>query len=85
VTSALAYFLWVFALSRLTPTQVAVYANMNPMAATLLAALFLSEQLTLHFAAALATVVAGVLLVNWRRGWKRPAGAEEAERPAARA
>ena len=29
-----AFFLWTFALTRLSPTQVAVYANLNPVAAT---------------------------------------------------
>ncbi|HZB11192.1 MAG TPA: EamA family transporter, partial [Rubrobacter sp.] len=30
---ALGFFLWTFALSRLTPTQVAVYINLNPLVA----------------------------------------------------
>jgi drug/metabolite transporter (DMT)-like permease len=64
---ALGYFLWTFALSRLTPTQVAVYANFNPMAATILAAVLLAERLTGVFGVGFVAVVGGVLLVNLPR------------------
>jgi drug/metabolite transporter (DMT)-like permease len=61
---ALGYFLWTFALSRLTPTQVAVYVNLNPMVATTLAAALLAESLTGVFAMGFVAVLGGVLLVN---------------------
>jgi drug/metabolite transporter (DMT)-like permease len=61
---ALGYFLWTFALSRLTPTQVAVYVNFNPMAATILAAALLTERLTGVFGVGFVAVLGGVLLVN---------------------
>ena len=61
---AIGYFLWTFALTRLSPTQVAVYVNVNPMIATLLGALLLAEKLTGIFIAGFAAVIAGVLLVN---------------------
>jgi drug/metabolite transporter (DMT)-like permease len=64
---ALGYFLWTFALSRLTPTQVAVYANFNPMAATILAATLLAERLTGVFGVGFVAVLGGVLLVNLPR------------------
>ena len=63
---AIGYFLWTFALTRLSPTQVAVYANLNPMVATLLGATLLAEKLTGMFMAGFAAVLAGVLLVNLR-------------------
>ena len=63
---AIGYFLWTFALTRLSPTQVAVYANLNPMVATLLGATLLAEKLTGIFLAGFAAVLAGVLLVNLR-------------------
>ena len=63
---AIGYFLWTFALTRLSPTQVAVYANLNPMIATLLGATLLAEKLTGIFIAGFAAVLAGVLLVNLR-------------------
>jgi drug/metabolite transporter (DMT)-like permease len=61
---SVAFYLWTSALSRLTPTQVAVYVNINPLVAASLAALLLHERLTPLFAAGFAAVVAGVLLVN---------------------
>jgi len=64
---ALAFFLWTFALTRLTPTQVAVYINLNPLVAMVLAAALLAEHLTLVFVAGFGVVLAGVLLVNWPR------------------
>jgi len=62
---ALGYFLWTFALAHLTPTQVAVYINLNLMVATILGAALLAEKLTLVFIAGFVAVLIGVLLVNW--------------------
>ena len=62
---ALGFFLWTFALSRLTPTQVAVYINLNPLVAMVLAAALLAEHLTITFVAGFCAVLLGVLLVNW--------------------
>jgi drug/metabolite transporter (DMT)-like permease len=62
---ALGFFLWTFALTRLTPTQVAVYINLNPLVAILLAAALLAERLTIVFATGFGVVLLGVLLVNW--------------------
>ena len=62
---ALGFFLWTFALTRLAPTQVAVYINLNPLVAMVLAALLLAERLTIVFAAGFGAVLLGVLLVNW--------------------
>src|SRR3712207_9317672 len=62
---ALGFFLWTFALTRLTPTQVTVYINLNPLVAMVLAAVFLAEHLTIIFAAGFGVVLLGVLLVNW--------------------
>lgn len=61
---ALGFFLWTAALSRLTPTQVAVYVNINPLVAATLGAVLLSERLSLLFVVGFACVVGGVLLVN---------------------
>jgi drug/metabolite transporter (DMT)-like permease len=63
---AIGYFLWTFALSHLSPTQVAVYINLNPMIATLLGATLLAEKLTGIFVVSFVAVLAGVLLVNLR-------------------
>jgi drug/metabolite transporter (DMT)-like permease len=64
---ALGFFLWTFALTRLTPTQVAVYINLNPLVAMVLAAALLAERLTIVFAVGFGVVLVGVLLVNWPR------------------
>jgi drug/metabolite transporter (DMT)-like permease len=62
---AVGYFLWTSALAHLTPTQVAVYVNLNPMVAAVLGAALLGEKLTPIFIICFVAVLAGVLLVNW--------------------
>ena len=62
---AAAFFLWTWALSRITPTQVAVYVNLNPIVAALLGIVLLGERRSPIFLLGFAAVVAGVLLVNW--------------------
>jgi drug/metabolite transporter (DMT)-like permease len=62
---AAAFLLWTWALSRLTPTQVAVYVNLNPIVAALLGVLVLGERSSGLFLVGFAGVVTGVLLVNW--------------------
>ena len=69
---AVAFTLWTIALRRLSPTQVAVYINLNPIAASLLAAMFLGERLTPVFAVGFVAVAAGVLIVNWTASSARP-------------
>ena len=61
----LAFFLWTFALTRLTPTQVAVYINLSPLVAAVLGAALLAERLTIIFTVGFGAVLLGVLLVNW--------------------
>jgi drug/metabolite transporter (DMT)-like permease len=68
---AAGFYLWTAALSRLAPTQVAVYVNINPLVAASLAALLLDERLSLLFVLGFAAVVGGVLIVNRPR---RPIG-----------
>ena len=59
-----AFALWTTALRTLSPTRVAVYLNLNPLVATVLAATLLHERLTNVFILGFATVIAGVALVN---------------------
>jgi len=61
---AIGFFLWTSALSRLSPTRVAVYMNFNPMVAALLGVLLLSEHADPVFFIGFVAVVAGVYLVN---------------------
>ncbi|HVD34223.1 MAG TPA: DMT family transporter [Rubrobacter sp.] len=62
---ALVSFLRTFALTRLTPPQVAVYINLNPLVAAVLGAALLAERLTIIFIVGFGAVLLGVLLVNW--------------------
>jgi drug/metabolite transporter (DMT)-like permease len=64
---ALGYFFWTFALTHLTPTQVAVYVNVNPMVAIILGAALLAEEITGALIGGFVAVVVGVLFVNWPR------------------
>jgi drug/metabolite transporter (DMT)-like permease len=64
---AISFSLWTSALRRLSPTQVAVYINLNPISATLLAAAMLHEQLSGAFLVGFCGVAAGVMIVNWTR------------------
>ena len=65
---SLGYFLWIWALQRSTPTRSSVFIALNPMTATLLGALLLSEAITLTFVIGLAAVVAGILIANRQPG-----------------
>jgi drug/metabolite transporter (DMT)-like permease len=65
VGGALGFSLWTSALRELSPTEVAVYINLNPVAATLLAAAVLHEHLSGLFVVGFVGVAAGVLTVNW--------------------
>src|SRR5436190_16355906 len=64
---AIGFSLWTSALRRLSPTQVAVYINLNPISATLLAAAMLHEHLSGVFLIGFLAVAAGVMIVNWTR------------------
>jgi drug/metabolite transporter (DMT)-like permease len=57
--------MWTVALAQLSPTQVAVYINLNPIVAAALGVLLLSERASPVFLLSFAAVIAGVLLVNW--------------------
>ncbi len=64
---AIGFFLVSFALARLTATQATLYINLNPLVATILAAVLLDEVLTWWFGVGFALVVAGLLLANLPR------------------
>lgn len=77
---ALAFFLTSFALSRLTATQATLYINLNPIVATILAALLLDEPLGRWFGLGFVLVIAGLLLANWpKRSPQRAAGGTQVE------
>jgi drug/metabolite transporter (DMT)-like permease len=57
---ALAFFLWVFALQHTTPTRVASTMTVNPIAASLLAAMILGEPIGLPLLTGIVAVGAGI-------------------------
>ena len=61
---AAAFYLWVYALERTTPTRVANTMTVNPIAASLLAAVLIGEPLGAHLAFGVAAVGAGVWLAS---------------------
>ena len=61
---AMQFGLWIWAVSKLTPTQAAIYLTLTPVTAVLLASLILGEPVSLGLFAGLALVVGSILLAN---------------------
>jgi drug/metabolite transporter (DMT)-like permease len=64
IGSLLAYSAYVFAISKLPPTQVSIYAYINPVVAVLLGWLLLAEKMNMIMAAGIAITLGGVYIVN---------------------
>jgi drug/metabolite transporter (DMT)-like permease len=62
--TALPYLLNAFAISRVSPTAVAVFIYLQPLIGFVLAAIFLNEAIDLRFAIAAALVFAGVFMTT---------------------
>lgn len=62
--AALVFYLWAFALERTTPTRVASTIAVNPLTASIVAALLLGEPLRLNLAAGVAAVLAGIWIAS---------------------
>jgi drug/metabolite transporter (DMT)-like permease len=62
--SLLAYSAYVFMISKLPPTQVSVYAYINPIVAVILGWLLLSERMNIHMVIGTVITLAGVWIVN---------------------
>jgi drug/metabolite transporter (DMT)-like permease len=58
------FFLWIWALERIAPSRVAVTVTLNPVAAALLGAVVLGEEITWGVLVGLVGVVAGIALAN---------------------
>lgn len=71
--SALAFYLWHWALERTTPSRVAVFGSLNPLAAMLLGLFILSEPITPPFLVGLIFVIGGIFVVNYVPKSKQPA------------
>jgi drug/metabolite transporter (DMT)-like permease len=61
---ALAFYLWVYALERTTPTRVANTMTVNPIAASLLATVLVGEPLGLNLLVGIAAVALGIWLAS---------------------
>jgi len=61
---AAAFYLWVYALERTTPTRVANTMTVNPVAASLLAAVLIGEPLGVHLLFGVVAVAAGIWLAS---------------------
>lgn len=68
----IAQLMFVFSLTRLSPTQVVIYVNFNPLIATALGASLLEETLTGTFVFGAIAVILGAVLVNWPK--QNPSG-----------
>ncbi len=64
VGSALAFFLWSFALGRTTPTRVAVSVTVNPVSAAITGALLLGEPVGWHVIIGLIAVLSGIAIAS---------------------
>ncbi len=62
--SALVFFLWAFALSRTTPTRVAISVTVNPIAASILGAVLLDEPIRWNVVVGLVAVLTGIWLAT---------------------
>jgi drug/metabolite transporter (DMT)-like permease len=65
---AAAFYLWVYALERTTPTRVANTMTVNPIAASLLAAVLVGEPLGAHLLLGIGAVGAGIWLASTEAG-----------------
>ena len=59
---ALTFFLWSFALRHTTPTRVAVSVTVNPVTASIVAAVLLQEPIRWNLAVGLVAVALGICL-----------------------
>lgn len=81
VSSGLGYYLWLWALSRTTPTRVTVFLALSPVTTIGLGALFLEEPMTPTLLIGVTCVVLGLGVAHWRVGARASAefsGTEEA-------
>ena len=64
LSSAVGYYLWLWALANSTATKVTVFLSLSPLTAAILALVFLNEPLTVSLLGAVALVSFGLWLVN---------------------
>src|SRR5882672_2500389 len=62
--SALTFYLWAFALSRTTPTRVAISVTINPITAALVGAVLLDEPIRWNLVVGLMAVLLGISIAT---------------------
>jgi drug/metabolite transporter (DMT)-like permease len=62
--AALVFYLWAFALDRTTPTRVTSTITVNPVTASIVAALLLGEPIGLNLLVGVAAVFAGIWIAS---------------------
>ncbi len=71
-SSAVGYFLWLWALKHTTPTRVTVFLGLSPVTAMLLGAALLGEAITPTGLAGTALVILGLVLATRERAQPDP-------------
>lgn len=69
---AVVFYLWAFALSRASPTRVAIAVTVNPIAAAFVGWVALNESMGWNLVVGLVTVFAGIWLATTRAGPTSP-------------
>lgn len=67
VSSAVGYYLWLWALNNTTPTRVTVFLALSPITATVLGATLLAEATSPTSLLGLGCVALGLWLAHWQR------------------
>ena len=77
MTSGVAYFLWIWLLERIRPSQVAVIASAQPPTTVLLAWFVYGEIPSLNLLLSIVIVGSGIIFMVAYGGYKKGAGAED--------
>jgi drug/metabolite transporter (DMT)-like permease len=77
LTSGVAYYLWIWLLERIRPSQVAVIASAQPPTTVLLAWFVYGEIPSLNLVLSIVIVLSGIIFMVAYGGYKKGAGAED--------
>ena len=77
LTSGVAYYLWIWLLERIRPSQVAVIASAQPPTTVLLAWFVYGEIPSLNLVLSIVLVLSGIVFMVVYGGNKRGAGADD--------
>jgi drug/metabolite transporter (DMT)-like permease len=64
ITSGVAYAMWYYALKHIEASRVAVFNNLQPVLTTILAVIFLSQDITITFIVGGLMIIAGVYITQ---------------------